>query len=145
MVKKTRTLRQRAEAIYSLLDKYDIVSQPVPKSQFKEVGISPKDIENWIDLIQFIQSMPLLIVKKMGKRTYVDTIENKFMILMKKHFLDKNRDLIERESAVLLYFRSLLTIEKLKGKEVTIEELVDSNWNIDRPTIKRIAEDALSN
>ncbi|MHA2253759.1 MAG: hypothetical protein ACXAD7_25590 [Candidatus Kariarchaeaceae archaeon] len=144
MVKKTRTLRQRAEAIYSLLDNRDILTQGIPKSQFQEVGISPKDIENWIDLIQFIQSMPLLMTKKKGKRTYLDTIENKFMLLMKKQFLDKNRDLIERESALLLYFKSLLVNEKLKGKDVTIEELIESSVNIDRPTIKRIVEEALS-
>ena len=144
MVKKTRTLRQRAEAIYSLLDKRDIITQGVAKSQFQEVGISPKDIKNWIDLIQYIQSMPLLIVKEIGKRTYVDTLENKFMMLMKKHFLDENRDLIERESALLLYFKSMLVNEKLKGKDVTIEELIESSLNIDRPTIKRIAENALS-
>ena len=67
-----------------------------------------------------------------------------FMLLMRKTYLDSGKNLLERESALLLYFRTLLTVERLKGEEVDLQSIINEQWLIDRPTITRIAEDAIS-
>ena len=91
-----------------------------------------------------IQSMPLLTVEFSASRTYVDLLDNKFMLLMKKKYLDQNASYIEREWAILLYFKVLLTVERLKGQDIDMEKIIHEQWEIDRPTITRIAEDAIS-
>ena len=141
MVKKRRTLLQRAKSIFSYLIHYD---EPVAKSRFQKVGISPREIDQWLELIKEIQSMPLVTVKTSANRTYVDILENKFMMLMKRKYLDQNASYAEREGAILLYFRTLLTNERLKGEEVDMDELIRYAGEIDRPTIIRMAEDAIS-
>lgn len=141
MVKKRRTLLQRAKSIFGYITYYD---EPIAKSRFQKVGISPREIDQWLDLIQLIQSMPLVTVKSGGKRTYVDTLENKFMMLMKRKFLNQDASYEDREAAILLYFRTMLTFERLKGEDVDMDELINRRWEIDRPTIMRIAEDAIS-
>lgn len=141
MIKKTRTLLQRAKAIFRHLDFY---AEPIAKSKFQEIGISPREIGKWLELIQMIQSMPLLTLESSGVRTYVDLLENKFMLLMKRKYLDKNASYIEREGALLLYFKVLITVERLKGQDIDMEKIINEQWEIDRPTISRIAEDAIS-
>ncbi|OLS25248.1 MAG: hypothetical protein HeimC2_19240 [Candidatus Heimdallarchaeota archaeon LC_2] len=145
MVNKKRSLLERATAIFSYIEQNtDFNTKPIPKSEFQSVGISPRDMDRWIELIMLIQSMPQLIVKKMGKRTYVDSLDNKFTIHMKKTFLNQAKSYEERESALLLYFKALLTFERIRGEYIDIESIVNENWKIDRPTIVRIAEEALS-
>ena len=141
MVKKRRTLLQRAKSIFGYLNYYD---EPIAKSRFQKIGISPREIDQWLELIQMIQSMPLVTVKSSDKRTYVDTLENKFMMLMKRKYLNQEVSYADREAAILLYFRVMLTFERLKGEDVDIEQLINKQWEIDRPTIMRIAEDAIS-
>lgn len=144
MVKKTRTLLERAQAIFRYIDDFWVISEPLVKSSFQDVGISPREMDRWIDLIQFIQAQPLLLSSNQGKRTYVDVLENKFMLLMKKQFLNPSLSYITRESALLLYFNALLTTEKTRENLPTIDEVVKQNLQLDRPTIRKLAEDALS-
>jgi hypothetical protein len=141
MVKKRRTLLQRAKSIFNYLNYYE---EPIAKSRFQKVGISPREIDQWLELIQLIQSMPLVTVKSSNKRTYVDILENKFMMHMKRKYLNQDASYVEREGAILLYFRTMLTFERLKGEDVDMEELINRRWEIDRPTIMRIAEDAIA-
>jgi hypothetical protein len=145
MKRKSRTLLERVHAIFDLFDNspYGVFGPPIPKSGFQYVGISPKDIDQWLELIMFIQQQPLLEVTRTGTRTYVDIRENRFMLLMKRRFLNVELSSTERESALLLYFRSLITEERLKGEEIDLQTLVDSQWTIDRPTVVRIAEEVL--
>ncbi|MCY3414308.1 MAG: hypothetical protein INQ03_21865 [Candidatus Heimdallarchaeota archaeon] len=144
MIKKTRTLLGRASAIFNYLDRFWVVDDPLPKSNFQEIGLSPREADRWLELIRYIQSQPLVGLTMKGKRTYVHLRENKFMQLMKKQFTDPDLEYNQRESALLLYFKSLLIHERLHGEPVTIEDLIEQTWVIDRPTIKRIAEDANS-
>lgn len=145
MVKKNRSLLERASAIFKYLEAYsDISTDPISKSEFQIVGISPRDMDRWIELITFIQSMPKLFVKKKGTRTYLSSIENKFMLHMKKIYQNPEKLEQDRESAILLYFKTLLAMERLTGEQVDIESIVNESWKIDRPTIVRLAEEALS-
>lgn len=144
MPKKNRTLLQRAAAIFDYLDTNCQPYEYLAKSTFQKIGISPREMDRWLELIIYIQSMPYLTITKERTRTYVGTLENKFMLLMRKNFLDQKRDIVERESAVLLYFKILLNHEKLRGEDISIEEIIAENWMLDRPTIRRIAKDAVN-
>lgn len=143
-MKKSRTLLDRAKAIFTFLEfNYEFYSeQSIPKSKFQEIGISPREMENWLELIEFIQSKPQILVRREKKRTNISLIENKFMLHMKKLYMNSSMNDLDREGALLLYYKSMLNLEKAKAQDVSIENLIEENWKIDRPTIKRIAEDA---
>lgn len=65
------------------------------------------------------------------------------MLHMKKIYFNQGKSEQDCESAILLYFKGLLAMERLTGEEVDIELLINQNWEISRPTIKRIASDAM--
>ncbi|MCE7734671.1 MAG: hypothetical protein GPJ54_07335 [Candidatus Heimdallarchaeota archaeon] len=144
MVKKKRSLIERANAIFKYIEQNsDFNSSPIAKSEFQKVGISPRDMDRWIELILMIQSNPRLTLVKKGKRTYLDLKDNKFTMHMRKIFQNQQKNYEERESALLLYFKAMLTLERIAGEPIDMESIVNEGWKIDRPTIVRIAEEAL--
>ncbi len=56
-VPKRRSTLERAIAIFLFLSQDQ---QPKSKSDFRGIGIDSTNIPRWVDLIQFIQSMPPL-------------------------------------------------------------------------------------
>ncbi|MFX1534303.1 MAG: hypothetical protein ACFFDI_08790 [Promethearchaeota archaeon] len=66
--RKTKTLLERAESIFKLLEKE---GKFIFKSDFEKIGIGVHSIENWIKLIQYIQNKPTLKVKKMARYTMI--------------------------------------------------------------------------
>ncbi len=67
--KITRTLKQRAEEIFRLINKS---SDPIAKSRFKDIGLSSTSANNWLDLIIFIQTQNRIQLFKTGNYTFVD-------------------------------------------------------------------------
>ena len=143
MVKQSRTMLQRAKAIFKLIDKEVLLytDNRIPKSKFQDIGISPKDIDQWLDLILFIQQMPKLVIKKEAKKTYVDVLDSKFMVSLKNRMYDPELNYEERSSAALMYLKILINIERSKGEEINWKELITDPWEISRPTIIRLAEE----
>jgi hypothetical protein len=139
VVKNKRSLIERATAI---LIKQFQMEQEITFEEWSKLPAT--DMDRWIELIMYIQSMPRLEMSKKGRRTYLSTLENKFMLLVKKIYLDQKKSYQYRESALLLYFKGLLALERLKGDPMDIGTIVNESWIIDRPTIVRIAEEAFS-
>lgn len=113
--KRRRTLQQRAEQIFKYIDRQP---EPFPKSEFKAIGLNPKTAENWIQLIEYIQSQPKIRVTKMGSQTYIERLENKYLSMMRKRILDSNLSLKERTDAMNDYINALLTLEKIEDGRI---------------------------
>jgi len=145
MKKQSRSLIERCKAIFQFLQKQtDWYSESqVPKSAFQKIGISPKDIDQWLDLIMMIQNSPRLRVVSEGKRTYVSIYDSKFMSSLKRKFYDPDRNFIDRAAAITIYLKILINTEKSKSKEINWREFVEDQWQISRPTVIKIGEEAM--
>ncbi|MHA2030511.1 MAG: hypothetical protein ACXAB7_09745 [Candidatus Kariarchaeaceae archaeon] len=89
--------------------------------------------------------MPYLIDKRKGKRTYLDSLDNKNLLMhTRRIFQDQDKNYDERESAIHLDFSSMLLIERLRGDHIDTESIIKESWEIDRPTNVRIGEETLS-
>ena len=142
MTKRSRSLLQRAQAIFSLIKSR---SQPyidgyLTKSDFQEVGISPKDTGQWFELIQFIQNMPRVEVGKKGKTTIVRSVDNNFMLHLRNRMYNTGLSYEEREAAAAMYIKILINIEKGRGDEIDWKSLINDPWKISRPTIVQLVE-----
>lgn len=62
-------LLTRVQAIFEFLEKE---SQPIFKSQLREVGLDSKSAQKYIDTIEFIQSQPKLIVTKTKNNVIIE-------------------------------------------------------------------------
>lgn len=113
--KRSRTLQQRAEQIFKYIDKQP---EPFLKSEFREIGLNPKTAENWIQLIEYIQSQPRIRITKMGSHTYIERLENRYLTMMRKRILDSNLSLKERTDAMNDYINALLTLEKIEDMRI---------------------------
>ena len=113
--KRSRTLQQRAEQIFKYIDKQP---EPFLKSEFQEIGLNPKTAESWIQLIEYIQSQPRIRVTKMGSHTYIERLENRYLIMMRKRILDSNLSLKERTDAIHDYINALLTLERIDDMRI---------------------------
>lgn len=60
---------------------------------------------------------------------------------MKKISQDPTKEYDERMSATLLYFRTSLLMERLLGETIDVDKIIQESWEIDRPTIVKIAEE----
>ena len=143
---KRRSLLERAKAIFRFIDaRMDLANQsPIPKSEFQQIGFSPSDMDQWIDLIQIIQSSPRLHLMKKGNRKYISQRDNGFSLYMKRIFLDPSRKYDERKNALLLYFNAIIALEKLNEEVIDIERIIEESWELDRPTIIKMREEALA-
>ena len=113
--KRSRTLQERAEQIFRYIDRQP---EPFPKSELKDIGLNPKTAGSWIQLIEYIQSQPRIRVTKMGSQTYIERLENKYLIMMRKRILDSNLTLKERTNAMNDYINALLTLEKIEDMRI---------------------------
>ncbi len=107
--KKRRTLAERAESIFSFIDAQP---EPFPKSKFQRIGLNPTTAENWVRLIEYIQSQPRIKVTKMGSSTYIEMIENRYLSMLRKRILDSSLSLKEREQTIDDYISALVTLER---------------------------------
>lgn len=107
--KRSRTLAERAESIFRFIDAQP---EPFPKSEFQRIGLNPTTAENWVRLIEYIQSQPRIKVTKMGSSTYIEMIENKYLSMLRKRVLDPKLSLKEREATMDDYITALVTLER---------------------------------
>ena len=112
---RRRTMAERAESIFKFIDAQP---EPFPKSEFQRIGLNPTTAENWIKLIEYIQSQPRIKATKMGSSTYIERLENKYLSMMRKRILDSNLTLKERTDAINDYINALLTLEKIEDGRI---------------------------
>ena len=84
---KGKTLLERVKNIFSYLKEED---RPVFKSELKAVGLSPKTAEDWAYIIEFIQSQPRLLVKRV-KDNLILELENQQIVMTEKN-VKENQD-----------------------------------------------------
>lgn len=109
--KNRRTLLERAQAIFELIDYLD---EPFPKSKLQKVGLNPATAEKWLDLIVYIQKQPRIRLIKTKSTTIVEKHEQKYHTMSRGIFMDPNRSYKERFDALQDYLSALITSERLK-------------------------------
>ena len=112
---RRRTMAERAESIFNFIDAQP---EPFPKSEFQKIGLNPTTAENWIKLIEYIQSQPRIKVTKMGSSTYIEKIENKYLSMMRRRIIDSSLSFKERTAAMNDYINALLTLETIEDGRI---------------------------
>ncbi|MCK5239031.1 MAG: hypothetical protein KAR33_05750 [Candidatus Thorarchaeota archaeon] len=112
---KRRTLAERAESIFRFID---MQPEPFPKSELQRIGLNPTTAENWVRLIEFIQSQPRIKVTSMGSSTYIEKLENKYLSMLRKRILDSSLSLKERTQTMDDYINALLLLEKIEDGRI---------------------------
>jgi len=105
-----RSLIERAKHIFQIIDYEDYF---FPKTRLKEADISSDAIDNWLELILFIQSQPKIKVKKFHRNTMIEKIESKASIHALKNFLDDNQSFDVRWNSIQTYAESVMQQQKL--------------------------------
>lgn len=128
MSRKSKTLRERAEAIFRLIDHYHGPihhDEPLPKSYFQRIGLNPRDAEKWLDLIEFIQGQPKIKIIREGRNVSVQRMENDYSQLMRKHFMNDQLSFDERYRYLDAYFKSIITLERASSPEESLVKILD--------------------
>lgn len=105
-----RTLFERAEAIFKLIEKED---EPFPKSRLQDIGLNPSTAEKWLELITFIQRKPRIRVIKTRNSTIIEQTETGYHVMSRETFMDTKRSYRERFQALESYLSALITSERL--------------------------------
>ena len=113
--RKARTLVERVEKIFEFIDAQ---SGPFPKSEFQRIRLNPKSAENWVRLIEYIQSQPMIRVTRMGSSTYIEKIENRYLSMMRRRILNPKLSLKERNDAMRDYINALQTLEAIEDGRI---------------------------
>lgn len=108
--KKRRTLMERAESIFNFINDQE---KSFPKSDLQKIGFNPSTAENWVRLIEYIQSQPGIRVTQMGSSTYIEKIENKYLSMLRKRILNSNLSLKERSATMDHYITALIALERM--------------------------------
>lgn len=109
-----RTLKQRAEAIFKIITEE---SRSFPKSRLKRARLSPQAIDNWLELIIYIQDQARIVIKEADQKTRVEKIEGKFSIMSRDTFLDDTQPLETRLLSLNDYAKSIIVQQLLlKGQ-----------------------------
>lgn len=107
--KQRRTNQERIEDIFKFIERQNGV---FPKSQLKEIGLSPAAAEKWLNIIEFIQAQPKIRLIKTRNTTLVEKIEGKYQAYMRKLMINESMPLEQRIEAGDNYLRSLYTRER---------------------------------
>jgi hypothetical protein len=108
-MQKRRTMAERARSIFRYIEAQP---EPFPKSQLQEIGLNPSTAENWLRLIEYIQSQPRIRVVRMGSSLYIERLENRYLSMLRKRVLDSNLSMNERSSTMDDYISALITLER---------------------------------
>ena len=104
-----RTLQERIEAIFQLIDIQDEI---FPKSRLKEIGLNPKTAEKWLKLIEYIQNQPRIRLIQTDHNTLIEKVEGKYQALMRKMIVDDTVPFEQRLQYITDYLRSLYARER---------------------------------
>jgi hypothetical protein len=107
--RRSKTITERVELIFKFIEAQP---EPFPKSDFKKIGLNPKDAEKWIRLIEYIQSQPRIRVVRMGSSTFIEKLENRYLSMLRKRILDSDLTLKERSATMDDYIAALITLER---------------------------------
>ena len=110
-----RTLQERVEAIFNLIDSQKKV---FPKSRLKEIGINPKAAEKWLKLIDYIQKQPKIRLIQTEHNTLIEKVEGKYQALMRKMVLDDSLSFEQRLQHVTDYLKSLYSRERVTQHKI---------------------------
>ena len=102
-------MAERAKSIFRYIEAQP---EPFPKSQLQEIGLNPSTAENWLRLIEYIQSQPRIRVVSMGSSLYIERLENRYLSMLRKRVLDANLSMKERSSMMDDYISALITLER---------------------------------
>jgi len=105
-----RTLIERADAIFQLIEKED---DPFPKSKLQDIGFNPSTAEKWLDLITFIQRKPRIRIIKTGSSTIIERTETGYQVMSREIFMDTKRSYKDRFHALQSYLSALITSERI--------------------------------
>ena len=108
--KPRRTLIERVEAIFKFVDTQKKI---FPKSRLKEIGLNPKSAEKWLKLIDYIQNQPKIRLIQTEHNTFIEKVEGKYQIKMKKMVLDDSLSFEQRLQHVTDYLKSLYSRERV--------------------------------
>ena len=111
--KNRRTLLERAQAIFNLVEDLD---EPFPKSQLQEIGLNPATADKWLDLIVYIQKQPRIRLIKTRRTTVIEKHEQRFHTMSREIFMDSNRSYKERFDALQVYLSALITSERIRDQ-----------------------------
>ncbi|MFQ5833903.1 MAG: hypothetical protein ACE5H4_14450 [Candidatus Thorarchaeota archaeon] len=109
MPRKRRTLAERAESIFEFINAQ---GEPFPKSKLQAIGLNPSTAENWVRLIEYIQSQPRIRITRLGSTTYIEQLENRYLSMLRKRILDSKLSLKERSKTMDDYIAALITLER---------------------------------
>jgi len=109
--KTRRTLIERAQAIFKLVDYED---DPFPKSKLQKVGLNPATAEKWLDLIVYIQKQSRIRLIKTKNSTIIEKQEQKYHMMSREIFMNPKKSYKERFHALQDYLSALVTSERLK-------------------------------
>jgi len=109
-----RTMQERAEAIFDFIDSQTGI---FPKSRLSEIGLNPKTAENWLQLIEYIQSKPKIRLTRSKNTTLIERTEGKYQALMRKLFTDETLSFEERLQYITDYMKSLYARERVMEEE----------------------------
>jgi hypothetical protein len=115
MPKRGRTLAERAESIFRFIEAQP---EPFPKSELQRIGLNPDSAENWLRLIEYIQSQPRIRVVRMGSSTFVEKVENRYLSMLRKRILDSSLSLKERSATMDDYIAALITLERTESGRI---------------------------
>ena len=105
-----RTLQERVEAIFKLIDSQE---QVFPKSRLKEIGLNPRTAEKWLKLIDYIQNQPKIRLIQTKHNTLIEKVEGKYQALMRKMIIDETIPFEQRLQSITDYLKSLYTRERV--------------------------------
>ncbi len=108
--KTSRSMLGRAQAIFEIINDMD---EPFAKTQLTKANISPKAVDNWIDLIVFIQEQPKIRVSKTVRNTIIERIGGKFSQMSLRFFLDESQPMDRRFKSLEAYANSILLKQRL--------------------------------
>lgn len=114
--KKGRSMFERAKEIFGIINEETNI---FPKSRLKTANLDSHTIDNWLELIVFIQNQPRVKVRKVASYTFVERIETKYSQLNMKRFLDDSLPFNSRLESLTDYMRSIIHQELLIKSDET--------------------------
>lgn len=92
--RRSRSLKKRVEDIFNFIENHP---EPFPKNKLRELGLGSQSINQWLDLILFIQMQPQIKILKVGNYTLVQKVfADKYLKMCWNNFLDKEKSFEKR-------------------------------------------------
>jgi len=140
----TRSMLQRVQAIFEIIN---VTDEPFAKSNLTKANISPKAVDNWLDLIVYIQNQPRIKVTKTKYHTIVEKRDVKRSNQLLNRFLDDKLSISSRIKSLTAYRNVILHKEFSQTENMVYDDLVTpgeglrSSWVIEEEISHASEED----